>query len=330
MGTRRGTGGRLRPVTESDVTSAAEERREVADRLLASHGAFVYRHGVGMLGEGSATEVFVSMFDYVHEHLAEPSEASTRGEGAHPTLHAMVYNRCIEHARSGGDRPVSDAWSGDERRVMEAFGRLKPVGRDALLRRLVEGARWSEQERTCGVPSKRMHMRVCRALRRMASLDGLPRVESGADAGESSSAESETGWQWSAIRRSAAEFVALRRTLRRVCDRWATPPDGWRAEVWAQLDERREEKRRAAEAARERTLDSSAAESLAPTESEGADSSASCTSSDLEDATPRYAESLAGSPEPQSTRRSARPMGWRLVRIVLVLGGLIALWFSVR
>lgn len=304
-------------MTESEAASATEAGREVADRLLATHGPTLHGYVVAMLGPRDATEVFVSLFDYVEEQHAGLADASE--EDARLSLHAVIYNRCIEHARSKGDRPVEDALVGEERRVMEVLAQLKPVGRDAIVRRVVAGTRWSELQRICGVPGKRMHMRTCRALRRVASFDGLPEGE--ASTVEPSSAESEDGWQWSAIRRSAAVLVAFRSTLRRVCERWATPPEPWRTEIWARLDERREARRRAVEAAEAPSPEPEAVESSEPEPQDDAGVDA-----------PAVVEPTLGSPssprpvEPQS----ASPMTARMIGLVLALGALALLWISMR
>jgi DNA-directed RNA polymerase specialized sigma24 family protein len=292
--------------------------REAVDRLMAVHGAELYRYCVAMLGWEGAAAMLPTIFGHLQEHATELEPGGER-----LVVLAVAHNRCLERSRTGGRPAMAQGLAEALVRAVRALNQLQPVGRDAVVLRSLLGLRWAELERVCGLPTTRMIMRVCRAWRNAAEVAaGRPAGPGQRPAGRRLG---DTPESWAAIRDDARRFVALRQALRQALEGYG-PAAGWQQAAWERLVEEREDQRRLAI---ER-----AAERVAAEAERAAKAAARAAAAEAEAARPIGGAFTGAVDEDQAEDSTpparARSWRWLMVGMVLALVGLAARWMVLR
>lgn len=228
---------------------AVDARKAAVVALMDRDGAAVFRYCAGMLGEEEAAALLPVLLAHVCEHATAEATASERSV----MLYTMAHNRCMHRSRNGGQAPTGAGLDDDmQRKVERSLAQLRPFGRDALLLRSVAGLGWEDMATICAAPLHRLPNRVARAWRIVAHHA----AEGGTNPAEAplqrprGRSVSRDAAAWAPIREDARAFVQYRQHLRA---RWADvqPPEGWRARVWAVVEEeRRKEQERIVQAER--------------------------------------------------------------------------------
>lgn len=282
---------------------------------MRDHGALLYRYCAAMLAVDGAEALIPTIVGHLQDHADEVEAGHER-----LVVLAVAHNRCMERSRTGGRPPSGQGLAPVQARAVRALAQLRPVGRDAVVLRLLLGLRWSELERVCGQPTARLVMRTCRAWRNVAlAVEG---GQTGPGQRPKGKRLSEDASAWESIRKDARRFVGLRRVLREVIEGYE-PPDDWQDQAWLRLEEERAEQQRQA---RVREAERAAAER------EAAERAAAA--SEAAEAKPSVGAFSASSvdEDEHEPEAPARPRSWRwiMVGVVLAVVGLAARWLMLR